>query len=96
MNESSLNSMLDNLYKANYCYNCNKLDRRKIRFRFDFNPFVQFILSLSLSSLHAFGLSLFLISRFCIQQKSLLSLLRVARVPFYQYKTLDFEDLIDQ
>lgn len=48
MNESSLNSMLDNLYKANYCYNCNKLDRRKIRFRFDFNPFVQFILSLSL------------------------------------------------
>lgn len=51
MNESSLNSMLDNLYKANYCYNCNKLDRRKIRFRFDFNPFVQFILSLSLSLL---------------------------------------------
>lgn len=46
MNESSLNPMLDNLRNANDRYNCNKLDRRKTRFHFDFNPLFQFIFSL--------------------------------------------------
>ena len=46
MNESSLKPVLDNLRNANDRYNCNKLDRRKTRFHFDFNPLFQFIFSL--------------------------------------------------